>query len=206
MATLLAARKKELDAGALAVGWKVGLNGAAIQSMFGLDGLVVGYINDGTVLQPGEPVDVSGWAAPTLEVELALRVGPGGTIGAVAPALELVDIDLPFDRLEPILAGDIFHRGVLFGAEQSPDSGQGLEVRVTSLTTGDELAAASPADDLAATLEAVRAFLAAHGARLEPGHRVIAGSMTPPLPMAAGDGVHVDFGHLGSLDLSFGAL
>jgi 2-oxo-hept-3-ene-1,7-dioate hydratase len=205
MRTLLAAREKELAGGAAAVGWKVGLNGPAVQSLLGLDGLVVGYINDGTVVSPGATVDVSSWTAPTLEVEVALRVGPDGMISAVAPALELVDLDLPFDRLQPILAGDLFHRGVVFGDEYPPDACEGLEVRVMSLSTGNELAAAPMADDPAVTLQAVRTFLAAHGAVLEPGLRVIAGSMTSPLPVADGDGVHVDFGRLGSLEVSFSA-
>ena len=38
-------------------------------------------------------------------------------MAGLAPALELVDLDLPFDDLEPILAGNIFQRGVVFGDE-----------------------------------------------------------------------------------------
>ncbi len=205
MRALLGARETELAGGAEAVGWKVGLNGPAIQAVFGLHGLVVGYLNDTTVRPVGVDVDLGGWTSPALEVEVAVRAGPDGRIAAVAPALELVDLNLPFDRLEPILAGNIFHRGVIFGPETTPDACAGLEVTVTPASDagGAELARGSLTEDLAVTLDAVRAFLAGHGAALEPGHRVIAGSLIPPLAVAPGDNLSVDFGPLGSLDVSF---
>ncbi len=117
---------------------------------------------------------------------MALRVGPDGRIASVAPALELVDLDLPFDRLEPILAGDIFHRGVIFGPETTLDACENLQVTVTTAADGAELAQGTLTEDPATTLEAVRTFLAAHGVALEPGHRVIAGSLIPPLPVTPG--------------------
>jgi 2-keto-4-pentenoate hydratase len=203
MRALLAARHRELTGGGTAVGWKVGLNGPAVQALFGLDGLVVGYMNDTTVRPAGTPVDIGGWTQPALEVEVALRVGPDGRVAAVAPALELVDLNLPFDRLEPILAGNIFHRGVIFGPETAPSAVEGLAVRVTSGATAAELAQGALTEEPAVTLEAVATFLARHGAKLEPGHRVIAGSLIPPLALAAGDSLSVDFGRLGSLGVTF---
>jgi 2-keto-4-pentenoate hydratase len=203
MEKMLAARERELSAGATALGWKVGFNAPAVQAMLGLDGLVVGYLNDTTLRQSGATIDLSGWTTPVLEVEVALRVGPDGELAAVAPALELVDINLPFDDVEPILAGGIFHRGVIFGSEKEPAACTGLKVRVQSPDDGTELAAGSLEDDPAGTLEQVRRFLAAHGAALEPGHRVIAGSLTPPVNLAAGQHLRIDFGPLGSLDIAF---
>jgi 2-oxo-3-hexenedioate decarboxylase len=200
---LLAARDEELARGASAVGWKVGFNGPAVQALFGLDGLVVGYINDTTVLEPGRAVDLAGWTQPALEVEVALRVGADGDLAAVAPALELVDLDLPLERLEPILAANIFHRGVIFGPETTPDACDGLVVSVAARGTGAVVATGSLTDGPAWTLDTVRAFLAAHGAQLEPGHRIIAGSLIAPLAVAPGDDLTVDFGALGSLAVSF---
>jgi 2-oxo-hept-3-ene-1,7-dioate hydratase len=203
MVAMLAARERELASGAAALGWKVGFNGAAVQAMLGLDGLVVGYLNDTTLRQPGATIDLSGWTAPILEVEVALRVGPDGAVVTVAPALELVDINLPFDDVEPILAADIFHRGVIFGPEQEPAACAGVEVRVRSLDDGAELATGSLVDDPGTTLEQVRRFLDTHGAVLEPGHRIIAGSLTPPVNLIPGQRLGIDFGALGSLEVTF---
>ena len=44
-------------------------------------------------------------------------MGDDGTVAGLAPALELVDLDTSFDDIEPVLAGNICHRGVIFGDE-----------------------------------------------------------------------------------------
>ena len=49
----------------------------------------------------------------------------------------------------------------------------------------------------------VRAFLAAHGATLAPGDRIIAGSLIAPLAIAPGDALAVAFGVLGALPARF---
>jgi 2-keto-4-pentenoate hydratase len=201
MRALLKTRDRDLAGGATAVGWKVGLNGAMVQQLFGLDGLVVGALTDATIVAAGTDVDVSEWTHPALEVEIAVRIGEDGGIAAVAPALELVDLNLPFDRLEPILAGNLFHRGVIFGPEVAPFDLNGLAVAVHR--DDEELANGALEDPLEDTVESVRSFLATYGAELAPGHRIIAGSIIPPLAMTAGDCVKVDFGPLGELKVGF---
>jgi 2-keto-4-pentenoate hydratase len=201
MRALLAARDRDLAGGATAVGWKVGLNGAMVQQLFGLDGLVVGSLTDATVVPLGSDVDVSGWTHPALEVEIAVHIGEDGGIAAVAPALELVDLNLSFDHLEPILAGNLFHRGVVFGPEVAPFDLTGLAVAVHG--GAQELASGTLEDPLQQTVDSVRSFLAAYGAELAPGHRVIAGSIVPPVAMTAGDRIRVDFGPLGQLGVGF---
>jgi 2-keto-4-pentenoate hydratase len=201
MRTLLARRHAELAAGATALGWKVGINAPALQEHFGLRGPIVGYLTDATELTQGQPVAVDGWRQPMLEVELAIRIGRHGGVAAVAPALELVDLDLAFDRIEPILAGNIFHRGVLFGADLARPHLQDLEVLVTR--AGEEVARGGPIEDPEASVDVVGSFLRAHGAALAPGDRIIAGSLTPPLAVAPGDHLDVSYGPLGSLGVSF---
>ena len=58
-------------------------------------------------------------------------------------------------------------------------------------------------EEPATTVAFVRRFLAAHGAALEPGHRIIAGSMVAPVAVAPGDELHVAFGPLGELRIAF---
>jgi 2-oxo-hept-3-ene-1,7-dioate hydratase len=201
MRTLLARRQAALDGGATAIGWKIGLNVAALQQHFGLTGPVVGYLTDATVSPIGTPVDIGGWAHPALEVEVAIRVGEDGEVGALAPALELVDLDLPFDSLEPILAGNICHRGVIFGPEAAVPDRRDLSVRVASGSA--EVAHGHLDEAPEVTVGVVRAFLEAHGARLLPGEWIIAGSLIAPLAVAPGDRFEVSFGPLGSLGVAF---
>jgi 2-keto-4-pentenoate hydratase len=201
MRALLARRAAELAGGSKSVGWKVGINVPALQAHFGLSGPVVGYLTDATVLDAGSTVDVSGWQRPALEVEVAVRVGSDGAVAGLAPALELVDLDLPFDELSPILEGNIFHRGVIFGPEVRGADISGLAVAVHA--GADEVARGQLGEPPEVTMQVVRAFLAAHGAELVAGDRIIAGTMIAPHAVTPGDDLHVSFGALGALQVNF---
>jgi len=201
MRSLLARRMAEVAAGAAPVGWKIGFNAPAIQQHFGLAGPVVGYLTDTGLAADGATVAVSGWTAPAVEVEVAVRVGEGGAVAGLAPALELVDLDLPFDDLEAILAGNVFQRGVVFGPEVP-----GVDpwaVRATVTKNGDVVAEGRIAEEPAATAAVVRSFLDDHGTALASGDRIIAGSMVAPVAVGPGDEIHVAFGPLGELRVGF---
>jgi 2-keto-4-pentenoate hydratase len=152
-------------------------------------------------MEVGRPIDLTGWQAPALEVEVAVRVGDDGGVAGLAPALELVDLDLPFDRLEPILAGNVFHRGVVFGPEvEGADLSQ---LAVDVVKDGTSVADGRLLERPEVTVEVVRQFLENHGARLQPGERIIAGSLIAPLALAPGDQLHVSYGTFGAIDVGF---
>jgi 2-keto-4-pentenoate hydratase len=206
MRALLARRTEELEGGATAVGWKIGLNAKGLQDHFGIRGPVVGYLTDATVLVEGADIGIGGWLRPALEVEVAIRVGEDGGVAALAPALELVDLDRPFDRIEPILAQNIFHRGVVFGPELVGPAVDDLAVddlAVAVSRDGSQVAEGQLVEAPADTIEVVRAFLEAHGAELLPGHRIIAGSLIAPLTVEPGEQLEISFGALGSLAATF---
>jgi 2-oxo-3-hexenedioate decarboxylase len=212
MRSMLARRQAELADGAEPIGWKLGITVPAMQETLGIPEPVVGYLTSWTAIEPGTTVDVSSWTAPMLEPEVAIRVGEDGTVAALAPAIELVDIDLPggdrrspaFDdveRVEPILARNVFHRGVVFGAEVETASAADLGCLV--LVDGSEAASAAVADDFDETVAFAERFLADHEARLAPGDRIIAGSLTTPLPIAPNSTFEVEIAGLGSVALTF---
>jgi 2-keto-4-pentenoate hydratase len=201
MRALLTRRQAELAAGAKPVGWKVGFNLPAAWPRLGIDAPVAGYLTDSTVVEPGAEVALAGWTQPTLEPEIAIAVGEGGTVAGLAPAIEVVDIDLPFEDVEAILARNIFHRAVALGPPAPEATLAGFACRVRR--DGEEVRVVDTSEDPAETVERVAGFLAAHGARLRPGDRIIAGTLTPPLPVAPGDEVEVDLGALGIVSLRF---
>ena len=200
MGALLARRDDELAAGARQVGWKIGFNTPAIQQHFGLTDPVVGYLVDTGVTPDGATVPLAGWKAPAVEVEVSIRVGDNGEVAALAPALELVDLDLPAG-IEAVLADNICQRGVVFGEDVPDVDPWAMVASVTK--AGVVVAEGSIVEDPATTVSFVRSFLAAHGAALEPGHRIIAGSVVAPLSVTAGDELHVAFGPLGKLSIAF---
>jgi 2-keto-4-pentenoate hydratase len=201
MRAMLADRDAALAAGAAPVGWKIGFNTPAIQEHFGLTDAVVGYLTDTGVSANGATVSLAGWGAPAVEVELAVRVGDDGAVAGLAPALELVDLAISFDDIEPVLAGNICHRGVIFGDEVPGVDPWSMVATVTK--AGNVVAEGVLVEDPAATLLFVHSYLAAHGAALQPGDRVIAGSVVAPVAVAPGDEFDVSFGPLGRLSVRF---
>ena len=182
-------------------GWKIGFNSPVIQEHFGLSEPVVGYLLDAGVVADGATVAVADWVAPAVEVEVAIRVGDDGGVAGLAPALELVDLDMPFDGIEPVLADNICQRGVVFGDEVPGADPWAMVATVTRAGgrtgVGEVVAEGRITEDPAQTVAFVRTFLAAHGAALEPGDRIIAGSVVAPIAVAPGDELHVDFGPAG---------
>jgi 2-keto-4-pentenoate hydratase len=202
MHALLASRDAALAAGAAPVGWKIGFNTPAIQEHLGLSDAVVGYLTDAGVSPDGATVPLAGWSAPAVEVEVAIRVGARGAVAGLAPALELVDLDISFDDIEPVLAGNICHRGVIFG-EEVPDVDP-WAVMASVTRAGDVVAAGRLVEDPATTVAFVGSYLAAHGAALRAGDRIIAGSVVAPIAVVPGDELSVSFGPLGHLSVGFG--
>jgi 2-keto-4-pentenoate hydratase len=212
MRALLDRRDADLAAGARPVGWKIGFNTPAIQQHFGLAQPVVGYLTDAGVTPDGATVTLAGWAAPAVEVEVAIRVGPDLGVAGLAPALELVDLGVPFHDIEVVLAGNICQRGVVFGAEVPGVDPWAVVAAVTKRANDDAatedagdavVAEGRLTEDPATTTEFVRSYLAAHGAELRAGDRIIAGSLVAPIPVASGDALAVTFGPLGGLRIGF---
>ena len=205
MRALLASREAELSRGARPIGWKIGFNTPAIQEHFGLTEPVVGYLTDVGLTTDGSVVNLAGWSAPAVEIELAIRIGPDFGVAGLAPALELVDLGVPFNDIEVVLADNICQRGVVFGPEVPGVDPWSVTVEVTKTdVSGDALVAKGrPSEDPTTTAMFVRSYLESHGAHLEEGQRIIAGSMVAPVAVAPGHVLHVDFGPLGELRVTF---
>jgi 2-keto-4-pentenoate hydratase len=217
LAAQVDALHRRVEAGDEHLGWKVGLNAAAVQAALGLDGSVVGFLTSATALESGVPHSLAGASNPGVEPELAIRFGadvpedpsPGqvaAAIDAIAPAFEVVDLGR-LDDLHDILAGNVFHRAVLLGlfdpGRADPDLG---DLSVSVRRNGEEAGSVSAAvayGELAGIVGVVTRRLALVGEALRAGQFVIAGSLTPIVPVAPGDAVEADFGPLGTLALRF---
>lgn len=216
----LARREAELRGGARPLGWKIGINVPAVQRQLGLDAPVIGYLTSATELAPGAERSLAGTTRPAVEPEVAIHLGEPVAAGADAAAvreaiaglgaaIELVDVDLPFEDVELIVGGNVFHRGVVFGPPDTSRAGgslAGLRVRVTR--NGTEEAAADVAEageDPVEVVQHVVTLLAPLGVSLQPGDRIIAGSLTAPLPVEPGDAIEVEIDPIGSVSLTLTA-
>lgn len=193
-----------LEGGAGRVGWKIGLNPPAVLERLGLPRPVIGHLTTDSLLASGSTHSLAGASNPRVEPEVAVEVGEDGAISALAPALELVDLDRPPDDVEAIVATNVFHRAVTIGPPAHGSlAGEGTVL--LNREVAHRLVPEQAAGDLDRSVAVIADTLAAGGERLQPGDWIITGAMTAPLAVAPGDSVALDLGPLGRVELSFAA-
>jgi 2-keto-4-pentenoate hydratase len=205
MARQLAARAAALQAGAAHRGWKVAFATPASRAAAGVERSLVGFVTDATELPDRAEVAIGDWTRPTIEAELAIHVGDDVSVAAVAAAIEVVDLNLPLQETEDVLAGSIFHRYYVLG---EPRQGADVaDVHIRALVDGHLVAAeddpcsivGSPSQIVATVGEE----LARHGEQLRPGDVILGGSTIPLHLVAPGQHLRVETDGLGTLGLSF---
>ncbi|HSJ83762.1 MAG TPA: fumarylacetoacetate hydrolase family protein [Acidimicrobiia bacterium] len=195
-------RSQLIAAGRRPLGWKAGFGAQASLERFRLDGPLIGFMTDASVIADGSEIDIEGWgravAEPEIFVVLGADIDPDAgpdaaraAVAALGPALELANIDPPPEDVEVILAGNIFHEGVVLGNDDPARGGadlSGLEARVT--VDGQELHRITRLEDLTGRIVDVLSHLAAllgrHGETMRAGDVVICGSVVPPIDLAPG--------------------
>lgn len=191
-----------LHSGAGRVGWKIGLNVPAVQEKLGIDRSVVGHLTTATLLGADGAHSLAGAQKPMAEPEIAIEVGPDGTIAGLAAAIEVADIDRPLEDVGHMVATNIFHRAVAIGPSAQLSSADGIQAVLT--VNGEQVASADAgATDLGAIIALVDETLRAAGESLQAGDRIIAGSLTQPAAVKPGDTARVELGAIGALEVSF---
>ncbi len=199
------------------LGWKTGFTVPADQQRLNLPSAMVGFLSRERCYRSGEHYQASPGAALLVEPEVALQMGadvPAGAsaeqacaaIASYTAALELVDTTRSVDDdMEAILAGNMFHEGVVLAESQLPARDYRRDQLDISLRiNGREVRTLEPArvpEDFSAIILAVANMLAAHDEQLQKGDWIITGAATKPAAVAVGDEIEVDMGVLGRLVL-----
>jgi 2-keto-4-pentenoate hydratase len=197
--------REHIAAGESRLGWKVALNDPRVQEALGISQPVIGYLATGTEIAAGGSHSLDGATRPAIEPEIAVHVGEGGAIAGLGPALEVIDVDLPFDDLEQVMAGNVFHRAVVLGpVTEGLASMAGLNARflrdgVEQHAIDVEAAAMAPRDAVAL----VSGYLTAVGDSLRAGDVIIAGSLVTALPATAGERYELQVDGLGAVGVDF---
>ncbi len=191
--------RQALSRGMPRLGWKIGMNDPKLLERLGLDAPVVGWLAGDRRLASGDVFTLVSGTRVALEAEVAIRLGGGGAIDAIAPAFEVVNYNLPGSSFEGILEHDIFHDSVVLGRRSLPiQLGEGDWPVVTR--NGAEIARRDSAMlflDPADAIRHVGATLSRYAERLEQGDWIILGTLIKPIPVRAGDALEADFGPLG---------
>jgi 2-keto-4-pentenoate hydratase len=210
----LAEWRAALDAGAERVGWKIGLNIPEAQSALGIEEPVIGYLTSATVIDSGGEYSATGDVALRAEPEVALEMGRDvdpeadadeamGAVAGMATALELVDVGRPPDGIEAIVATNVFHRAVLLGPSRPAFSGDALGAVIE--VDGERREKAEVPEDFSEVVVLTARLLGEAGERLQQGDRIIAGSLTPQVPLSPENRVAVDIEGLGRVEARIAA-
>jgi 2-keto-4-pentenoate hydratase len=197
MRAQLAMRKRRFEEGAKQAGWKVGLGAPVVMAKLGLAMPLVGFVLDRALLPVNAAISVAGWQKPVAEAEIAAFIGrdlPGdadlqavrSAIAALAPAIELADMDCPMDDVEAVLAGDIFQRHVVLGPPDEMRAGARLDGLTGRLRrSGEDMVVPANLEEntgeVVRIVQHVARVAAALGDGLRAGQFIICGSVTPPM-------------------------
>jgi 2-keto-4-pentenoate hydratase len=188
------------------IGWKIGLNVPAVQRQLGLERPVIGHLTTDSLLENRSTHSLDGGARVGVEPEVAIHLGPGAQIAALGPAIEIVDLDPAIGELEPIIARNVFHRGVVLGSPVPGVRPAALgELTATVSRNGDieqQAAFSETGSDPDEIVQIVADRLALVGEEPHEGEVIIAGSLTPIVFVEPGDEISVDLGPLGALGLT----
>jgi 2-oxo-hept-3-ene-1,7-dioate hydratase len=219
--------KLELAAGRSVIGHKIGLTSRAMQLASQITEPDYGTLLDSMLLRDGAEVEAARFIVPRFEVEFAFILGrplqgPGVTLfdvlratDYVVPALELIDARIEqFDRetkaprkVLDTIADNAANAGIVFGGRPcKPDAVDwrwaGALLYKNGVIEESGLGAAvlnHPGNGVAWLANK----LARHNETLQAGEIVLGGSFTRPVPCAAGDTFHADYGPLGSISVRF---
>ena len=206
----LRCRRELLAAGKKPLGWKLAFGGPAALERLRINAPLVGFLLADAVVASGSTISFAGWKKPAAEPELTVYLGkdlaPGAdrqtimsAIAGLGAAIEVADVDHPSDDVEGTLARNIYQRHVILGPCEAAHAGgnlSGLNARV--LRNGAEMADTSDLEALTGELITVvghvAILLAYFGETLRAGQIIIAGSITPPIWVEAGQtiGFHLE--------------
>jgi 2-keto-4-pentenoate hydratase len=202
---LLTRRREILAQGAEPIGWKIGFNVPAMQKKLGIDRPLAGFLTSDGLLEDGATWSLEGDGEVVVESEVAVELGDDSrSIVALMPALEVADPPDLAQNVETILAGNIFHRAVVFGPRVEADAPGAARILVNG-EQQHEITAQEAGARLEEMVDVVSDRLADVGKELSPGERIITGVLAPPHPAKPGDVVRLEIDGLGGVELRFAA-
>ena len=216
-------RDKNIAAGRRLVGRKIGLTSKAMQEATGITEPDYGVMFEDTVFQSGAGIPVDVFSNVRIEVELAFVLkqpleGPDCTlhdalaaIDYAVPALEVLNshIELEGRTIVDTISDNAAYGGMVLGDAETRRRPDEIDLRwVPALLyrNGEIIetgVAAGVLDHPATGVAWLANKFHHHGARLEAGEIILAGSFTRPMWVSRGDDVVCDFGPMGKITCRF---
>lgn len=214
-------RESQVRSGRRLIGRKIGLTSKAMQAATGITEPDYGVMFDDTVYESGCEIPFEKFLNVRIEVELAFVLGerlegPGCTIidvmrasEYVIPALEVLNshIQLEGRTIVDTIADNAAYGAMVIGGNPIPVDAVDLRwvsaLLYKNQTIEETGVAAGVLGHPATGVAWLANKFAAHGAALEAGEIILAGSFTRPMWVGKGDTVHCDYGKLGAITCHF---
>ncbi|OYC96053.1 2-keto-4-pentenoate hydratase [Microbacterium sp. Yaish 1] len=214
-------RDRMIASGRRLVGRKIGLTSKAMQQATGITEPDYGVMFDDTVYGSGAEIATERFSNVRVEVELAFALarplaGPGCTlddaldaIDYAVPALEILNshIELEGRTIVDTIADNAAYGAMVLGTERRRADEIDLRWVPALLSRNGEIEETGVAAGVLGHPAAGVAWLAnkvsQHGARLEAGELILAGSFTRPMWVSRGDEVRCDYGPMGVIACRF---
>ncbi|QHC61181.1 2-oxo-hept-4-ene-1,7-dioate hydratase [Rathayibacter sp. VKM Ac-2760] len=214
-------RDRRLAEGHRIIGRKIGLTSRVMQVATGITEPDYGVMFDDTVWENGSRIPFDAFSNVRIEVELAFVLkepleGPGCTLfdvlratEYVTPALEILNshIELEGRTIVDTISDNAAYGGLVLGG--NPTKPEAIDLRWVSAllyrneTIEESGVAAAVLNHPATGVAWLANKVAQHGARLEAGEVILAGSFTRPMWVERGDTVLADYGQMGTISCRF---
>jgi 2-oxo-3-hexenedioate decarboxylase len=191
---------RRLGRGERVAGVKLGLTSKAKMQQMGVDEAIWGWLTDAMRIPDGGVVELAERIHPKVEPEVAFLVG-GGTIAAIAPAIELIDSRYENFKftLPEVIADNTSAAGFVVGAWQPVPEGVdnlGVLLEVDGRPVEIGSTAAILGDPRRAFADALRL-----AGELDDGWVVLAGAATAAVALKPGASVRVSVEKIGTAAL-----
>lgn len=219
MSALQLKLKNDLAQGARHIGWKLAFGSPAGLTNLQIEKPLVGYLLDRNQVSSGRTIDISTWAKPVGEAEIAIYFGKDiphsasvdevlSCISALGPAIEIADLDITPTDPESILAGDIFQRYYILGQRDDSRLGGNIEGLAARVRMPDGLSVG--VEDLQELTGEIPVILH-HFAQVaeefnggaKAGEFLLIGSIVPPIKISAGENFEYSLGRYPTLHVGF---
>lgn len=207
-------------------GWKIAATSAAAQRHIGVDGPLAGPLLAHRFVEPAITIPLAGNVLRVAEAEFAFRMASAlprreapyssdqvlAAVESLHPAIEIPDSRYTQVAAvgAPQLIADLACACWLTVGRAAPDDWRARDLaaqRVLAFRNdllADEGRGANVLGDPRTALTWVANELRTYAEGLRAGDVVITGTCVPPVPVAPGDRVRMDFGELGTLEIQLG--
>lgn len=213
--------ERKIREGKRVIGFKIGLTSKPVQAMLGVDRPDYGYLFSDMIIPSGESISMQNLIQPKVEAELSFYIGkelrgPGVTIAQVYaateyvfPSLELIDSRIrDWDvKVEDTIADNASATGIVMGNQMARIGDVDMRLTGMNYEKNVELIASSTTAQVggnpAYMVATLANMLAETRHSIPAGSIVMAGALTPPEPVKAGDVIRASFTGMGSVSVRF---